>query len=290
MFVHRTCMLGNKAIPEHGNRCPLSHGVFCSLCAGHFAQQPGASEGGGQKRNAHASDTAPNHVVAGTGRCWPWWPRPQGSVKMVALHGFLRTRDARISSLAFLSCRKIHACCALLPVTKTGQRHQSAPETVMLTDPVLCQYSAALLTSIQPWQRLYTHSGTFFGSSFQDSSTQRDCLTPSGNRRRGNRPFSGVILHQWLLDPSRICGGPPFRVLGGYTRPGAGPLRAPAVPSSDGRWDGVPLNSGRRQRFPRRMASKVPSNDGFAQVGGTYEPPARGDNRALVAQWESRTK
>ena len=71
---------------------------------------------------------------------------------------------------------------------------------------------------------------------------------------------------------------------------GLQPLRSPAVPSSDGRWDVASI-----EQWP---TPEVPSNDGFkgsidgglAQTRGTFAPPAPSDNRAPVAQQEARRK
>ena len=134
------------------NQCPFSHGICSAHFAGHCARQPASLEGVGHERY----------------RCHPLRDLRLAVALMVALRGLLRTREILETQASHFGMNTRAGPVVLaLPVTKSGQRHLSAQESVMLTDPLLLQYFGSLLPNIQSGRRLYGHHAYVFRSTFR---------------------------------------------------------------------------------------------------------------------------
>ena len=225
-------------------------------------------------------------------------------------------------------------------VVASEQRHQSAAETVILTDLLLYQQLTALLPGSQPGQRLQAHHGLVFRAKFRglvraarwlDSNWQPNLL------RRGeatahfqefdshyriavrgrwkSTPTARLHIYEGTSVPANSAASPSQqrRVMNWHassTIQRVATFRAGLQFCINGspvprRWDSVPLSwllhqlaaSGRAAvsgvGLQPRRASAVQSIDGHWDGGWPCpgeRPLGAGDNRALVAQRESRRK
>ena len=157
-------MIGNKATPRAWPTNSLSAMCFSAHFAGHVARQPASLEGVGQKRIAHASDSAPIRVFARTGRRCPLWPRPEDGRGINACFTWSSAygRDARNSTLAFGHAFKTwsycpHAASHRLRATRSvcaRDRHADRSSVVPVFDSIVAKHPTRATFVRAQWIRV----------------------------------------------------------------------------------------------------------------------------------------
>ena len=85
---------------------------------------------------------------------------------LVAFHALLRTGELRqVQAKHFAQSSGNGPILLSLPFTKSGQRHQNIPESVVINDPVVIQYVKAVVPRLSPDDRLFPNTEHVFSKN-----------------------------------------------------------------------------------------------------------------------------
>ena len=113
---------------------------------------------------------------------------------LVAFHALLRTGELlQVQASHFVLPRHDGPILLTLPNTKSGQRLQSTPETVVITDPLVKTYVTVMVGRLQPGDRLYPHNGNTFRREF--SHLVRTARLPEGRWQAYSLRRGGATAH-----------------------------------------------------------------------------------------------